>query len=102
MATTPEGKVKDSIKKTLKNVGAYYFMPVQNGMGAPSLDFLGCFCGQFFAIEAKAPGKKPTKRQELTMGSMAATGGVVFVIDGDLTELNNWLTAMELKHGQYL
>ncbi len=57
MANTPEGKVKDKIKKMLKEHGAYFHMPVQNGMGAPTLDFVGCYCSHYFAIEAKAPGK---------------------------------------------
>ena len=28
------------------------------------MDFLGCYRGRFFAIETKAPGKKPTLRQD--------------------------------------
>ena len=78
---TPEGKVKQAIVKSLKEVGAYYFMPVQNGMGAPSLDFLVCHGGKFIGIEAKAPGKKPTPRQELTMRAMQESQGIVFVVD---------------------
>ena len=68
--TTPEGKVKAAIKAVLKRVGAYYHMPVQNGMGAPSLDFVCCYKGRFVAIEAKAPGEKPTKRQIQTRNEM--------------------------------
>ena len=93
MATTPEGKVKDAIKRTLKARGAYWHMPIQNGMGAPSLDFVGCHDGRYFAIEAKAPGKRPTARQENTMRAIQKGGGAVFVIDSveNHDELINWL-----------
>jgi hypothetical protein len=77
---TPEGKVKDKVKKMLKAYGAYYHCPVQNGMGEPTLDFICCHNGRFFAIETKAPGGKPTKRQEVTMYNIAFAGGFVFVI----------------------
>lgn len=80
--TTPEGKVKDAIKKVLKKHGAYYHMPVQNGMGEPTLDFVGCLSGWFIGIEAKTIGKKPTLRQEITIARMRAAGGNVFVVDG--------------------
>ena len=80
---TPEGKVKEQVKKLLKQHGAYYHMPVQNGMGAPTLDFVCCIKGRFFAIETKAPGKKPTPRQELTMTQMADAGAAVFVVRDD-------------------
>lgn len=88
---TPEGKVKEAVKKVLKAHGAYWHCPVQNGMGAPSLDFIGCFMGRYFGIETKAPGKKPTPRQELTIKAIEDAGGKVFVIDGDCSELQRWL-----------
>jgi len=66
-------------------------MPVQNGMGAPSLDFIGSYKGYFFAVETKAPGKKPTPRQEVTIETIRAAGGAVFVIDGDTSHLVAWL-----------
>lgn len=91
---TPEGKVKDAVKKFLREQGAYYFMPVQNGMGAPGLDFHCCYRGRAFFIETKAPGAKLTERQQLTRGSMELAGGMVFVIDGveekDMYQLKNW------------
>lgn len=93
MATTPEGKVKSKIKKLLNKYGAYSHMPVQNGMGAPSLDYVACYKGLFLGIEAKAPGKKPTDRQVRTMSQMRNAGGYVFVIDGDesLMQLEKFL-----------
>lgn len=98
MPSTPEGKVKDRIKHTLKGYGAYYHMPVQNGMGAPTLDFIGCYYGHFFAIEAKAPGKKPTARQELTIRTMTQAGAAVFIIDGDVMALDAWLKAVKARY----
>src|SRR5690606_41709217 len=64
---TPEGRVKEKVKALLRRYGAYYFMPVQYGYGAPSVDFLVCHQGFFAAIETKAEGKKPTKRQALVL-----------------------------------
>jgi len=52
-------------------------------MGAPSLDFIVCINGRFVAIETKAPGKKPTQRQLLTMDAMRVAGAWVFLVDGD-------------------
>lgn len=99
MANTPEGKVKDKVKGILKGYGAYYHMPVQNGMGAPTLDFIGCYYGHFFSIETKAPGKSPTPRQELTIKDMTHAGAAVFVIDGDIKGLDAWLkTVKTLYH----
>ena len=89
--TTPEGKVKEAVKKLLREHNVYWHMPVQNGMGAPSLDFVCCANGKYFAIETKAPGKKPTPRQECTMAEIQRAKGKCFVIDGDLSTLEMWL-----------
>ena len=97
--STPEGVVKDRVKATLKEYGfvkagdelktpkapviGWYYMPVSNGMGVMAIaDFVGCLKGQFFVIETKAPGKKPTKNQELRMQGVMNAGGKSFVIDG--------------------
>lgn len=102
--TTPEGKVKESVKKVLKLFNSYYHMPVQNGMGSPTLDFVACVpvkitsdmvgrtVGLYVTIETKAPGKKPTPRQQLTMMQVTSAMGKVFVIDdAEATELAQWL-----------
>jgi hypothetical protein len=94
-ASTPEGKVKRHISQVLKKAkSVYYFMPVQTGYGSPTLDYLGCSRGRAFAIEAKAPGKKPTKRQEAIINEMERAGMKVFVIAGNPSEyeaLRLWL-----------
>jgi hypothetical protein len=78
----PEARVKDQVKRILRKFlpAIYWHMPVQNGMGEPTLDFTGCINGLCFAIETKAPGKKPTPRQLLTMADMQAGGAFVFVV----------------------
>lgn len=81
---TPEGRVKDKIKKYLKAINAYYFMPVQMGFGAPGLDFYCCIKKRFVAIETKAEGKVPTPRQMHTMEEIKKAGGVA--IWGDSPE----------------
>lgn len=94
MTKTPEGRVKDKVKKILIKHGAYYHMPVTNGMGAPTLDFIACHGGRFCGIETKAPGKFATPRQELTMRAMERAGGKTLVIDGSAypyTALEEWL-----------
>ena len=93
MATTPEGKVKKTVSTLLKSVdGLFYTMPVPSGFGESTLDYIGCYRGKYFAVETKAPGKKPTDRQQAIIAKMRAAGGAVFVIDGDLTELKSWIT----------
>ena len=91
--STPEGLVKVKVRKVLKHFGAYWHCPVQNGMGSPSLDFICCYKGRYLAIETKAPGKKPTPRQEITISEIEAAGGKVFVISDDegCIALAHWL-----------
>lgn len=88
---TPEGLVKKRVSALLKSLGpeCYYFMPVQSGYGATTLDYLGTYKGKSFAIETKAPGGKLTALQEVTIKRMEAAGIVVFVIVG--TEAVNGL-----------
>jgi hypothetical protein len=92
---TPEGKVKNDIKKWLRahgaraaggkdNAGArrWYYMPVQNGMGVTGIpDFVGCWDGRFFGIEAKAPGNGPTENQKARLGEIDDAGGINAVVD---------------------
>ena len=81
LVMTPEGRVKDKVKRILKGSG-YWFMPVQNGMGAPALDFYCCVNGYFLAIETKAEGKKPSDRQIATAESILQHRGGVLIIVG--------------------
>lgn len=95
--STPEGKVKTRVKSILKKHKVYYHMPVQNGMGAPSLDFTCCCNGHYFAIETKAGKKGPTPRQEETIKMIEAAGGKTFLVNdvsGEV-ELENWLELIQ-------
>ena len=72
---TPEGRIKAKINKVLAQwEGVYKFMPVQQGLGATTLDYLICVNSHFLGIEAKAPGKKPTPRQLLTIQKIRDAG----------------------------
>lgn len=89
---TPEGKVKAKVSRLLRDTpGVYYHMPVPGGFGGTTLDYIGCHRGRFFAIETKKPGGKPTDRQKTIISQVIASGGAAFVIDGDTTELEQWL-----------
>jgi hypothetical protein len=87
---TPEGRVKEKVKKIFRKHNAYYHMPVQNGMGAPSLDFVACVAGRYVAVETKAPGGKPTARQLNTIGEIEQSGGLVFVLDGNQDSMDDF------------
>ena len=97
--TTPEGRVKAKVRKLLVTYdGMYIFMPVPSGYGRTTLDFLGCYRGHFFAVETKAPGKKPTLRQDVELKGVARAMGRTFVIDSVhspvLEELRAWLDTL--------
>ncbi len=78
----PEEAVKAANKGWLKDHGAYFFMPVQTGYGATTLDFLVCLNGRFIGIEAKRPGiKRPSPRQKICMENIEAAGGWSFCVD---------------------
>lgn len=81
---TPENIVKNNVKKVLDKFKSQIdgFWPVPSGYGESHLDYVGCIDGQFFAIETKAPGKKPTPRQLERIRRVELAGGMVFVIDG--------------------
>lgn len=84
MANTPEGKVKDAVKKFLKERGAWYFMPVSNGMGQVGIpDIIVCYKGVFVAIETKAPGKKGnvTPNQQRAIDAIRNADGFAWVVD---------------------
>lgn len=93
---TPEGKVKAKVHRALAKLPSVYkFMPVQNGMGAPALDYYCCIDGLFVAIETKVPGKDMTDRQKLTRDQIEAAGGMVFVIH-DQAEIDTMLAQIAL------
>jgi len=102
--STPEGAVKEMIKARLEALGCipagksakvdhthsgWYYMPVSNGMGVHGIpDFIGHYRGEFFAIEAKAPGKKPSALQEIQLHAIDRTGGIRAVVDSEEEMVN--------------
>jgi Holliday junction resolvase len=86
MARTPEGKVKDSVTKILREEGVYYFFPATHGYGRSGVpDIIACVNGNFLAIECKAGAKKPTALQVREIESIRAAGGVAMVANEE-----NW------------
>lgn len=77
---TPEGKVKEAIKRYCDAKGYYYFMPVQTGRGRKAVDFFICARGMFMAVEAKASrDEKPTALQVHILQQVKAAGGAAYL-----------------------
>lgn len=93
MAQTPEGKVKDAIKKELKARNIWYFMPAANGFGKVGIpDIICCYQGKFLAIETKAPGKRnnTTPNQDARINEIRAAKGWALVVD-DVQQVKEFL-----------
>lgn len=90
---TPEGKVKDAVRKVLAAYGVFghtqagkqvmlagtYFMPVAGPYSVHGVhDFVGCWGGVFFSIETKAPTNPhdATAAQEAFQVAFTRAGGV--------------------------
>jgi len=88
---TPESKVKKKVKEVLKNLGAYYVMPVTSGYGNSGVpDFLVCYQGKFIGLECKAGKGKVTALQQRNLDQIDLAGGWSFVINEENVEqLNN-------------
>jgi hypothetical protein len=88
---TPESRVKKRVKEVLKNLGAYYVMPVTSGYGnSGAPDFLVCYQGKFIGLECKAGKGKVTALQQRNLDQIDLAGGWSFVINEENVEqLNN-------------
>ena len=109
--STPEGLTKAAIKALLldykiypaSKAGAFpedaegwAYMPVGGQGGVSGIpDFVGAYRGRFWAIEAKAPGKRPSGFQLLQIQAIQKSGAACFVVDGEesLKEFEEWLVA---------
>lgn len=81
---TPEAKVKEKIKKILKEHKIYYAMPHGAGYGNAGIpDFLCCHKGKFVAIEAKAGKGKATALQLMNMKTIERAGGDAWLVNED-------------------
>lgn len=79
--STPEKTLKKRVREHLRSLGARVYAPVPNGMGGAALDIIFCLRGRYAEVEAKAPGNKPTARQEATGSEVNAAGGITFWFD---------------------
>src|SRR5215472_9032278 len=70
MTTMLEKTVKAAVRKRLKELGAFQYWPVPTVWGTAAVDVIGCYQGKFFAIEAKAPGRRATDRQMFCMANI--------------------------------
>lgn len=98
MASTPEGKVKDACKKYLKSIGAWFFMPVSNGMGQVGIpDIICCYKGMFIAVETKAPGKRnqTTANQDRVIEAIKGADGWAIVVD-NVDQLEEFITSIKI------
>lgn len=95
--STPEGKVKDAVKKRLIHYGllpvtkapdqigginGFFFMPHAGPGSVWGIhDFIGCWLGWFFTLETKAPENKEdaTEPQRAFQMATIKSGGISFV-----------------------
>lgn len=88
MAQTPEGKVKDGVKKVLKAHGIWFYMPVAGPFASHGIpDFVCIWNGKFLGIETKAKGKigNLTPNQERVIAEINKHGGIAIVVDDPKT-----------------
>lgn len=83
MADTSETKIKkeivvylDSLKPDLWHTAMHNVGYTRKGIP----DRLCCYKGLFFALEIKAPGKKPTPWQEREIADISEAGGIAQVV----------------------
>lgn len=97
---TPEGKVKEAVRKYLKANDVWFYQPVQNGMGRVGIpDFICCYNGTFIAIETKAPGKLSgvTANQQRVIDEIKSHGGLALVVDS----LDSLVPTIEFLKGEH-
>jgi hypothetical protein len=87
MASTPEKKVKDKVRKILSEVNAYVVTPATHGYGTSGVpDLLVCYHGRFLGIECKAGSNQPTALQIRNLSQIATAGGYTLVVNEDNIE----------------
>lgn len=90
---SPEGAVKARVKKLLVEFGAWYFMPVSNGMGRHGIpDVIACLNGHFLAVECKAGKGRTTALQDRELATITSAGGLTLVVS-DVQESQDILRA---------
>jgi Holliday junction resolvase len=100
MAKTPEGEIKDQVRKVLDEMKAYYFFPAANGYGRTGIpDVIACVGGHFVGIECKAGSKQPTALQQRELDNIEKAGGTGLLVNADNIEYlkNNLENAYERR-----
>lgn len=93
--------MKKKVKDYLQSIGAWYYMPVSNGMGRVGCpDILVCYRGLFMAFETKAPGKikNVTPNQEREIEAITRAYGLALVVD-DVEQVKEAINAKVIEAG---
>jgi hypothetical protein len=84
MVKTPEGEIKDQVRKILDEMNPYYFFPAANGYGRTGIpDVIACIGGHFVGIECKAGSKQPTALQQRELDNIEKAEGTGLVVNAD-------------------
>jgi hypothetical protein len=79
-----EADVKKVVKKILSSypeTEMWYFMPPANGYGRSGIpDFVGCYKGNFFAIETKFGDNHPTNNQLREIQGVIQAKGMCWIV----------------------
>lgn len=79
---TPEGRVKERVKKILKGFNAYVVMPATGGYGnSGTPDFLICHKGRFIGVECKAGKGEATALQLAHLAAIVSNGGISVIVN---------------------
>ena len=80
--STPEGKIKRWLDKSLKELGVWFYSPQAGPFGKAGIpDRVAIVRGRFVGIECKADkSKKPTALQTKTMKEIEMQGGKCFLV----------------------
>jgi len=112
VANTPEGRVKDRIKKWIKQEypDAWHFLPVSRGYGIHVIpDFICCMpikitpamvgmtIGAFVGIEAKTATGVVSKHQSQRLQEILNASGEAIVVRGPTSIVDEQLDALKRK-----
>ena len=101
MAKTPEGEIKDQVRKVLDEMGAYYFFPAANGYGRTGIpDVIACYRGHFIGIECKAGSKQPTALQQRELNNIEKAEGTGLAVNAD--NIGNLKNILETKYAEFM
>jgi Holliday junction resolvase len=76
----PEARLSRSIMAALRQRGAFVFKVWgSEHMMAGLPDIIGCYRGQFIAVETKMPGNTTSRRQDFVIDKIRRAGGRVVV-----------------------